>query len=73
MIDTLRTVVASRIFDKWIRSLRDQIGKATIAKRIDHLAQGHAGDAQSVGDGVTELRIDVGPSIAFISRSGAAS
>lgn len=72
MIYGMRTVIASRIFDQWMRGLRDHVGKATIAKRIDRLAQGHAGDAKSVGDGVTELRVHVGPGyrVYFTEREG---
>lgn len=32
-----------------------------IASRLDRLAQGNAGDAEPVGDGVSELRIHDGP------------
>jgi putative addiction module killer protein len=32
-----------------------------IASRLDRLAQGHAGDAEPVGEGISELRIHYGP------------
>jgi putative addiction module killer protein len=32
-----------------------------ILKRIDRLANGNPGDVKSVGNGVLELRLDVGP------------
>jgi putative addiction module killer protein len=35
--------------------------RLAIAKRIDRLAFGHAGDAKPVGHGVSELRIHAGP------------
>jgi putative addiction module killer protein len=32
-----------------------------IASRLDRLAQGHAGDAELIGEGISELRIHYGP------------
>ena len=48
-------------FRKWRTQLKDGRAKGTIAQRLDRLAQGHAGDARPVGDGVSELRIHHGP------------
>ena len=48
-------------FKEWMRSLRDKPTKARIQSRIDRLRLGNFGDYQSVGDGVFELRIHVGP------------
>jgi putative addiction module killer protein len=48
-------------FRKWRLRLRDQRARALIASRLDRLAQGHAGDAEPVGDGISELRIHHGP------------
>ena len=46
---------------KWIDGLRDIRGRAGVLARVNRLAAGHPGDARSVGDGVSELRIDHGP------------
>lgn len=48
-------------FRKWRLRLRDERARALIASRLDRLAQGHAGDAEPVGDGISELRIHYGP------------
>ncbi len=48
-------------FAKWIDALRDIRARARVQVRIERLAIGHTGDAKSVGEGVSELRIDYGP------------
>ena len=48
-------------FASWLERLRDQRAIARIQIRIRRLSLGNAGDAKSVGDGVSELRIDYGP------------
>lgn len=48
-------------YAKWLDGLRDIRARARILARVERLAAGHAGDAQPVGDGVSELRIHYGP------------
>ncbi|MBV1702517.1 MAG: type II toxin-antitoxin system RelE/ParE family toxin [Hyphomicrobiales bacterium] len=48
-------------FRKWRTKLKDERVRALIASRLDRLAYGHAGDAEPVGDGISELRIHYGP------------
>lgn len=49
-------------YDDWLAGLRDTLGRAKIVGRIARLqASQHWGDAQPVGSGITELRIDYGP------------
>jgi putative addiction module killer protein len=57
MVEVLRTDE----FDEWIRKLKDRSGRLRILKRIDRLANGNPGDIKPVGNGVSELRLDVGP------------
>lgn len=57
MIEVLR----SDIFDRWLSGLRDRRAVARIAARLDRLAAGNPGDAQPVGEGISELRINYGP------------
>ena len=51
----------TEVFSKWLRELRDRQARARIQTRIDRLQLGLAGDVKSVGEGVSELRIDYGP------------
>ena len=47
-------------FDKWFRKLKDVRAKAKILIRLDRLLLGNFGDTKSVGQGVSELRINEG-------------
>jgi putative addiction module killer protein len=47
-------------FRAWIESL-DVPARARIRVRLDRVEDGNFGDVRSVGEGVSELRIDFGP------------
>lgn len=51
----------TEVYAAWIDGLRDVQGRARILARIERLAAGNAGDVKPVGEGVSELRINVGP------------
>jgi putative addiction module killer protein len=57
MIEVRRTDT----FSRWLDQLRDDQAIARILTRIHRLSLGNFGDVKSVGDGVSELRIDYGP------------
>ncbi len=48
-------------FSEWMNNLKDLQAKTKIRLRLDRLAMGNFGDCKSVGDGVSELKIDFGP------------
>ena len=54
-------VKTTEVFDKWFTGLKDRKAKARIQARIDRVEMGNFGDASSVGEGVSELRIFYGP------------
>jgi len=60
-------------FVRWLENLRDVTARARIAKRIDRVAQGNFGDRKPVGDGVSELRLALGPGyrVYYTERNGA--
>ncbi len=47
-------------FRRWRTRLKDERARILIASRLDRLAFGLAGDAEPVGQGVSELRIHHG-------------
>jgi putative addiction module killer protein len=67
MIEVRQTAV----FAKWHAGLKDRTARAKIAVRIDRLALGNPGDAKSVGEGVSEMRVDHGPGYrVYFARRG---
>ena len=47
-------------FSNWLSGLKDKIAKAKILVRIDRFILGLIGDSKSVGEKVSELRINYG-------------
>ena len=50
-------------FDEWFDSLRDRKWQVAVDSRLARVRAGNFGDSRSVGGGVFELRIDVGPGL----------
>jgi len=48
-------------FDRWLRALRDPLGKARILARLRAAQAGNLGDCAGVGGRVLEMRVHVGP------------
>jgi len=58
-------------FDNWLDGLKDRLAQAIIARRLDRIAVGNLGDVKSIGDGISEIRIDHGPGYrVYFTRRG---
>jgi len=51
----------TELFDKWLKKLRDRKAVLAITQRLDRAIIGNFGDVAPVGEGVSEMRIFVGP------------
>ncbi|MBN2804943.1 MAG: type II toxin-antitoxin system RelE/ParE family toxin [Deltaproteobacteria bacterium] len=59
------------IFHKWLCSLKDKVARAKIRVRMNRIRLGNFGDCKSVGEGVSELRLDYGPGYrVYFGRDG---
>ncbi|KWF62416.1 type II toxin-antitoxin system RelE/ParE family toxin [Burkholderia multivorans] len=64
-------VLTTPQFDDWLDGLRDPVGSAAISLRIERAKLGNLGHWRAVGDGVCEMKIDVGPGYrAYFVRRG---
>jgi putative addiction module killer protein len=57
----MNTFERSEEFDAWLTALKDNVGRARIVHRIRSAEHGNFGDCEPVGEGVSEMRIHVGP------------
>jgi len=54
-------VEMTEVYRDWINSLKDRIGRARIQVRIDRLVHGNPGNHRALTQGISELKIDIGP------------
>jgi putative addiction module killer protein len=54
-------VVKTDQYSTWIDNLKDKSGRARILVRVDRLIHGNPGSHRDLTEGVSELKIDVGP------------
>jgi putative addiction module killer protein len=58
-------------FDRWLRGVTNAQGKMAILNRLDRAQKGYFGDCESVGSGVSEIRVFVGPGYRlYYARTG---
>lgn len=48
-------------FSDWLESLKDNMTRIRLARRLDKVMRGNLGDVDSVGEGVFEMREHFGP------------
>ena len=68
--NTMMEIIKSSVFAEWLSGLRDYTALAKITTRLDRVQNGNIGVCKSVGNGVTEMKIDYGPGyrIYFLRR-----
>ena len=54
-------ITKTAIYIEWLDRLRDINARARVLVRVERLIAGNSGDVKSVGEGVSELRINYGP------------
>jgi putative addiction module killer protein len=61
------------VYRDWINGLRDHVARARIQVRVDRLVHGNPGSHRVLREGVSELKIDIGPGyrVYFTERDGA--
>lgn len=57
----MKIIYTTDVFDEWLAGLRDKQAVRRIQVRIDRAEDGNFGDCAPVGEGVSEMRIHVGP------------
>jgi putative addiction module killer protein len=68
----MNTLVRSSDFDRWLSELSDIKAKARILARLRSAEFGNFGDCEPVGEGVSEMRVHVGPGYrVYFARNGA--
>lgn len=55
------TETGKDLYQAWLERLKDKTDRAAITRRVIRIELGDLGDHKAIGDGVSELRIDVGP------------
>ena len=54
-------VLRSEAYAQWIDNVKDSAGRARVLMRVDRLIHDNPGNHRNLTEGVSELKIDVGP------------
>lgn len=60
-IGSMNSFIRSSVFYTWLSKLTDSKVKARVLARLRSATFGNFGDCEPVGDGISEMRIHVGP------------
>ena len=52
----------TKIYKAWFKGIKDMNARKAIKRRIRYAEKGNFGDCKPVGEGVSEMRINYGPS-----------
>ncbi|MCQ2101972.1 MAG: type II toxin-antitoxin system RelE/ParE family toxin [Fibrobacter sp.] len=55
------SIEKTETFSKWYADLKDNQAKQRIFSRLLRVELGNLGDVKNIGDGISEMRFDVGP------------
>jgi putative addiction module killer protein len=55
------SAIQTETFRNWIEPMKDRSVRARILVRIDRLIHGNPGAHRNLTDGISELKIDIGP------------
>jgi len=60
-VEVYESASGSAPFDTWMGDLKDPVGKAAVDAKVALLRRGSLGNYRDVGDGLIELKVNVGP------------
>lgn len=65
-------IQTTEVYRDWVNSLKDRMLRARIQVRVDRLVHGNPGQHRHLADGVSEMKIDLGPGyrVYYTERNG---
>ena len=57
-------------YQEWVDKLKDRTGRVAILRQVDRVMTGNFGEHKPLQEGVWELKIDVGPRLSGVLRTG---
>src|SRR5579862_6694088 len=65
-------VLMTEVYLEWINALKNPATRARIQVRVDRLVHGNPGDHRYLTDGVSEMKVDIGPGyrVYYTERNG---